>query len=126
MKIKNFLLITTGAAAGYVLGARAGRARFEELKARANDFVHSPKVQEGVSTVADKVSESADRLPGPAGGIVKGAATQVKNAVSSVGSTTSSQSYDIPAGGTSVAPEFGGAASDEGFETPRRADDSSL
>jgi hypothetical protein len=81
MKLKNLLLVTGGAAIGYVLGTRAGRARFEELKSRANEFVHSPKVQESVSTVADKVQESAQKMPGPAADLVKGAAEQVKHAV---------------------------------------------
>ncbi|HET9872188.1 MAG TPA: hypothetical protein VFP89_06280 [Propionibacteriaceae bacterium] len=81
MKLKNLLLLSGGGAVGYVLGTRAGRARFEQLKARANQFVHSPTVQHGVANVADKARESADRMPGPAAGIVKGAADKVKSAV---------------------------------------------
>jgi hypothetical protein len=58
----------TGFAAGYVLGARAGRERYEQIKQAAAGFAQNPKVQETAetlqsqatglaSTAKDKVSE---------------------------------------------------------------------
>ena len=48
--------------AGYVLGARAGRQRYEELRDRAQEFWSNPKVQKQ----AQKVQEQAKQVPGQA------------------------------------------------------------
>ena len=48
-----------GLAAGYVLGTRAGRAKYTEIKARANDVWHDPHVQKAVSDAGDLVREAA-------------------------------------------------------------------
>ena len=48
-----------GLAAGYVLGTRAGRAKYTEIKARANDVWHDPHVQKAVSNAGDLVREAA-------------------------------------------------------------------
>ena len=38
MKVKTVLVAAAAAGAGYVLGTRAGRAKFEQLKARASEL----------------------------------------------------------------------------------------
>ena len=48
-----------GLAAGYVLGTKAGRAKYTELKARASDVWHDPHVQKAVSDAGDLVREAA-------------------------------------------------------------------
>lgn len=73
-----------GFAAGYVLGSRAGRARYEQIREAARAFAHNPAVQstastlqhqaEGaLSTVKDKAAGSIgstlqDKRPGWLGG----------------------------------------------------------
>ena len=52
------LLFLGGLAAGFVLGARAGREKYEELKATALKIKESPTVQEA----AGVVQEQATRL----------------------------------------------------------------
>nr|WP_255670314.1 hypothetical protein [Aeromicrobium wangtongii] len=67
------MLIAAGA--GYVLGTRAGRERYEQIKSQATQMWHNPKVQDVVddvqtqakhaagdvkNTVSDKVSSSSD------------------------------------------------------------------
>lgn len=54
--------ITMAAAfgAGYVLGARAGRGRYEELRDKAQELWTNPKVQRQ----AHKVQEQAKQVPG--------------------------------------------------------------
>ena len=49
MKVKTVLVAAVAAGAGYVLGTRAGRAKFEQLKSRASDLAHSPQAQEAVA-----------------------------------------------------------------------------
>jgi hypothetical protein len=57
MKAKLALLI--GASPGYVLGTRDGRQRYEQLKTKAEELWHDPKVQDKVSQVAGSVSSTA-------------------------------------------------------------------
>jgi oxygen-dependent protoporphyrinogen oxidase len=64
------ILFLTGAAVGYVLGARAGRRRYEQIKAGAERLWNDPKVQ---STV--------DQAVGQVQGFVKDKAPQVQAAV---------------------------------------------
>jgi hypothetical protein len=44
--VKGKILFVTGAAAGYVLGARAGRKRYEQIAAAANRFWQTQPVQD--------------------------------------------------------------------------------
>ena len=46
--MRGRLMFLTGAAAGYVLGARAGRGRYEQIKTQADTLWHDPRVQERV------------------------------------------------------------------------------
>ena len=57
MKAKATLLV--GAAIGYVLGARAGRQRYEKIKARGQDLWQHPKVQEQVGHAQALAREKA-------------------------------------------------------------------
>jgi hypothetical protein len=71
------LTFITGFAAGYVLGARAGRERYEQLRKAAQGVAHNPAVRNTVEAAgqqsrmfAAKAADSVtarfgDRLPGP-------------------------------------------------------------
>jgi hypothetical protein len=52
MKVKTVLVAAVAGSVGYVLGTRAGRERFEEIKARANDLAHSQQAQDAAAKVA--------------------------------------------------------------------------
>ncbi|WP_435583190.1 hypothetical protein [Amycolatopsis thermoflava] len=59
--MKTFLL---GAAVGYVLGARAGRARYEQIVRTYRAVADHPAVQGAAGVVRAKVGEKVgDRLP---------------------------------------------------------------
>ncbi|PSK92417.1 hypothetical protein CLV30_13233 [Haloactinopolyspora alba] len=60
--MKGKLLILAGAAVGYVLGTRAGRQRYEDLKGRADALWHDPKVQQRVSDAENAVRTRAPHL----------------------------------------------------------------
>ena len=49
----------TAFAAGYVLGARAGRERYEQIRRLALRIKNDPRVQETAHTAADKAREQA-------------------------------------------------------------------
>ncbi|ACU96430.1 hypothetical protein [Saccharomonospora viridis] len=59
--MKMFLL---GAATGYVLGARAGRARYEQIVRTYRKFADHPAVQGAAGVVRAKIGEKiGERLP---------------------------------------------------------------
>ena len=60
--MKGKLLILAGAAVGYVLGTRAGRQRYEEIKGRANAWWQDPKVQQRVSEAEQAVRAKAPHV----------------------------------------------------------------
>ncbi|HET7477450.1 MAG TPA: YtxH domain-containing protein [Dermatophilaceae bacterium] len=44
---------------GYVLGARAGRKRYDQIAAQANKLWHNPKVEERKAQAADLAKQTA-------------------------------------------------------------------
>jgi len=64
--VRGKILFATGIAIGYVLGARAGRQRYEEIKAQASKLWNDPRVQHQVKQVEefakDKGPEVVDML----------------------------------------------------------------
>lgn len=56
-KIKTILVF----AAGYVIGARAGRGRYEDIKYQALKVWDKPAVQHQVDNVADQVGKVAEQ-----------------------------------------------------------------
>ena len=53
------LKLLIGFGAGYVLGARAGRERYDQIMSRVADVRSNPKVQETASHVRDVATEKA-------------------------------------------------------------------
>ncbi|MCW4385847.1 YtxH domain-containing protein [Salinibacterium sp. SYSU T00001] len=51
--MRGKILILTGLAVGYVLGARAGRERYEEIKESATKLWNDPRVKSKVDAVED-------------------------------------------------------------------------
>lgn len=60
--MKGKILFVVGLGVGYVLGARAGRERYEQIRKAAEDVWNQPKVQEGVQTVKDFAMSRAGDL----------------------------------------------------------------
>ena len=61
--MRGKLLFVTGAAVGYVLGTRAGRKRYEQMKSAALKVWESPGVQKQVNAVEDFVAEKVGEIP---------------------------------------------------------------
>lgn len=57
MRLK--ILFIVGLGVGYVLGARAGRPRFEQIRSRATEAWEDPRVQKVVTDAQDFVKETA-------------------------------------------------------------------
>jgi len=61
--MRGKLLFVAGAAVGFVLGARAGRERYDQLKEAATRAWQSPAVQKQVHAVEDFVADKAGEFP---------------------------------------------------------------
>lgn len=57
--MRGKLLLVVGLAVGYVLGARAGRQRYESIKKTANKIWRNPQVQKQVKHAEDFAKEKA-------------------------------------------------------------------
>lgn len=80
MKFTTVVLMGGAGAVGYLLGTKAGRERFEQIKARAGELAQDPRVQSGVSNAASELRKNAHRLPDPVAGVVRTAAEKVETA----------------------------------------------
>jgi hypothetical protein len=80
--VKGKILLVVGLGVGYVLGARAGRGRYDEIKDAAGKFWNDPRVQKQRTNaegfVKDKAPDVADFLSDGA----KKVASQVSSATS--------------------------------------------
>lgn len=60
--MKGKILLLTGLAVGYVLGTRAGRERYEEIKTAANKLWNDPRVQKPVHQAQDFAKDKAPEV----------------------------------------------------------------
>jgi len=61
--MRGKLLFITGGLIGYVLGARAGRKRYDQIAAVANDLWHAEPVQRRVTMARDFTLDAVGDLP---------------------------------------------------------------
>lgn len=94
------LTLIAAAAAGYVLGTRAGRERYEQIKTQATQVWNNPKVQD----VVDDVQTQAKHAGSEAGSKVASTASDVASKVSDKVSSSSSSPGQPPVDETSSAP----------------------
>jgi len=64
--MKGKIALLAGGAIGYVLGARAGRERYDQIMSQAQGLWNNPKVQQTASQAQDlakeKASEAASKV----------------------------------------------------------------
>lgn len=60
--MKGKILFVAGLGLGYVLGTRAGRERYEQLKANVLKVWNDPRVQKQVDAVEDFVKDKAPEV----------------------------------------------------------------
>ncbi|MGY1604570.1 PRC-barrel domain-containing protein [Geodermatophilus sp. SYSU D00815] len=80
-KVMSRLSLGLGFGVGYVLGARAGRARFEQIKRAAGGLAERPEVQQALEKVRDAapapLRSSLDKLSSRSGGTPQGTTVDV-------------------------------------------------
>jgi len=89
------LLVAAGA--GYVLGTKAGRERYEQIRAQAQRFARDPRVQEKARQATDTVREKAPLIKEKATGAASAAADKFGSS-----SSSSTQSGFTQPGGPTV------------------------
>ncbi|HWH26456.1 MAG TPA: YtxH domain-containing protein [Pseudolysinimonas sp.] len=60
--MKGKILFAAGLAVGYVLGTKAGREKYEELRSAALKVWNDPRVQEKVDSAQDFVKDKAPEV----------------------------------------------------------------
>lgn len=96
MKKTSFLV---GFAAGYTLGAKAGRERYDQIVDKANEVMGNPRVQAATQQVTDTVREKAPAMANAVTEKVSGGGS--KDDTDNTGSTYSTGT--APAAATFVA-----------------------
>src|SRR5690606_13413375 len=112
--MKGKLMLLAGAAVGYIFGTRAGRERYEEIKARATKAWNDPRVQEKGSeaehfvndATKHKLPEMQERLTGSA----RGAMDKAK---SRFGSREETEDDALTASGSTSGTSTGGNSSSD-------------
>lgn len=79
--MKGKILFGAGIAAGYVLGARSGRAAYEKLKARAAALWESKPVQDGMAAATEAVKDKAPEVTDQLAEAARRAGTVISSAV---------------------------------------------
>ena len=103
------LTLAVGFGAGYVLGAKAGTQRYDQIVAKARELAGMPAVQEVTSNLSQTASTLADTAKAKANDTISSVASSSTAAPQTVDLTTgaSTSGYD-----TGAAPLAGAAASD--------------
>ncbi|MHA7144543.1 YtxH domain-containing protein [Arthrobacter sp. TmT3-37] len=69
--MKNKIVFGAGMAAGYVLGTRAGRGSYEQIKTKAQQLWNNPKVQDTVASTTGTIKSKAPAVQDSLKGALK-------------------------------------------------------
>jgi hypothetical protein len=80
--------LIVGLSAGYVLGTKAGRERYEQIKSQATRLWQDPRVQQKAAAAQDLAKEKAPEVQHKVTEVAQKAAGKAKNAASSAETAT--------------------------------------
>lgn len=106
--MRGKLLFITGGLVGYVLGARAGRQRYDQIASAASDLWSRPPVQRRVNEVKDFALERVGDVPGALLDAGKKVVSAVQDKTAKTGNGTKTTSTD--AGSATAAGKAAAAA----------------
>jgi hypothetical protein len=94
------LTLIAGVAIGYVLGSRAGRERFEQIRSGAQKIAQNPKVQSAAAKAQETVAAQAPVVADAVKGKASAAASAVSDKVGSGESGGTGPTTGTPVTGT--------------------------
>jgi hypothetical protein len=115
--MKGKLLFVAGVAAGYVVGARAGRQAYDSIKVKVQTARENPQVQNVVAKAKDLAEQKVPKLAG----VVTGAAVTASSVGEAVAESAGSETS---AGTTTEKPETAEEAAQVFIEQEGDADES--
>jgi hypothetical protein len=83
------LTVVLAAGVGYVLGAKAGNERYDQITTQATRLWKSPRVQDKATQAQELVKENAPKVQGKVMDATSAATSKAKKAVRSTASATS-------------------------------------
>lgn len=109
--MRGKLIFVAGIAVGYVLGAKAGRERYDQIAAAANRVWHNPNVQRGVEQVEDFVKDHAPDVADLASEGVKKVASVARSASRGAKSTGTTRTRSTGGRSSTTRRSSGGSSS---------------
>lgn len=109
------VIFFAGVGVGFVLGSRAGRTAYENLRRQANTFSHSEPVEQVKTQVKDLAGKAASQVGDKVSGVVNKATGKLEESDSS-GSGSSATSSSSSESATPMEP-----ATPTGSTTPTEA-----
>ena len=92
--MKGKAALVVGMAAGYVLGTRDGRGRYEQIKSQADRLWNDPKVQRNVAQAQDIVKEKAPVVQAKVSDVAQKATSKVTGSDDSSSTSTGDLTVD--------------------------------
>ncbi|HYP44716.1 MAG TPA: hypothetical protein VEQ66_05920 [Propionibacteriaceae bacterium] len=96
MKFRTMLASAFGVGVGYVLGAAAGRERFEQIKSQAQRIVTDPEVRQKVADLPTQVKENLPKAQSVVSDKVQGAKGKTQD-LNSDADLSAPSAFDTPA-----------------------------
>jgi hypothetical protein len=126
MKVMGKLGMAVGAAVGYVLGAKAGRERYEQIAASARQFMDKPQVKRVMESAPGNLGARMEQVANKAADAVHQAGDKVAPSGAGTGSSAdagpATSTPSTTAGPTPVPSATGGAETGTtGGTTTRRS-----
>jgi hypothetical protein len=100
--MRGRILLLIGLAAGYVLGARAGREKYEQIARTAGRLWNDPRVQKQVDHASDYVKDKAPEVKEFVSDNVKKATDVVTDKVAPKSKTPSTRSRSASSADASI------------------------
>ncbi len=119
----RLLVLALGVALGYVLGTRAGRARYDQMKAVVTGYWEDPRVAKARKDVTDYTKQQAPVIRDRAETIAKDVAAKTAETAKDVAAKTAETAKDVATKTTSVARDVAAKTSDTAKDIAAAAKD---